>query len=507
MSTVEIHKYPNIHVRERDPFMSGEDYKLINETVGLYSAVALLIGTALGMAIFIVPTQMAAEAGPSITLAIFVAVVPMVLNVLLLLQLGGAIPVAGGIYVYCSRLVGPFWGVIGVAVPVIAIWSFLLFAALGFEQYLPVLIDLLPYSFEIPQLAVVWFLLFTFLAVNYLGIQIAARVQLVLVTVLIVGLLTFIGFGLVNTDPSNFTPVFPNGAGEPFADGFAPFLLAVVLLYVPFQGFSMIIEIGEELEKPVKNIPRTLGVGMTIVAVLSIGVVIALIGAVPWQELSTADGEAIEGGLAGALEGIAPPWAIGFIAISALVAAVTTVNTLFTSYSRTVMRAGRDKIAPEYFAGIHERFHTPYRAILLIGFPPILMAPFVDSLDAVLEVDILDWLVVVIVSGIFIAVMVGGVALWNLPKIFPQRYEYSIYKLPMPVLKVVAVGNVVTAALFTLMVASSAPTALAVVVGWIVLVALGYLYRVRRYEKQGIDIREQMSLLHEHEQIGGSNTD
>lgn len=490
--------------------MAAEEYKLINTTVGLYSAVALLVGTAIGMAIFIVPTQMAAEAGPSITLAVLVAIIPMIFNVLMLLQLGGAIPVAGGIYVYCSRLVGPFWGLIGIAVPLISIWAFLLFAALGFDQYLPVMIEILPYSFEVPQIAVVWFLLVSFLIVNYLGIQVAAKVQLVLVSVLVTGLLTFIGFGLAHTDPSNFTPFFPSGPGEPFENGLAPFLLAIVLLYVPFQGFSMIIEIGEELENPVKNIPRTLAIGMTIVSLISIGVIIALIGAVPWQELSTANGEPIEGGLAGALQGFAPTWAVFLIALSALLGAVTTVNTLFTSYSRTVMRAARDSVAPEFFADIHDRFQTPYRAILLIGSPPILMAPFVPQLDEFLaaqrDVNILDWLVVVIVSGIFIAVIVGGVALWNLPKIFPKRYEYSFYRLPMPVLKVVAIGNVVGSAIFMLMIVSSAPSGLAVVVGWIALVAVGYFYRVRKYEKRGIDIREKMSLLHEHEKIGGSNT-
>ena len=88
--------------------MPAEEYKLIDEQVGLWGAVALLVGTAIGMSIFVVPTQMAAVAGPSVTLAILASVVPMLLGVLLLLQLGGAIPVAGGIYVYGSRLVGPF---------------------------------------------------------------------------------------------------------------------------------------------------------------------------------------------------------------------------------------------------------------------------------------------------------------------------------------------------------------------------------------------------------------
>ncbi|WP_246084352.1 hypothetical protein [Salinadaptatus halalkaliphilus] len=64
--------------------MADDDFKLINEQVGPIAAVALLIGTAVGMSIFIVPTQMAAVAGPSIVLAIVLAIVPMVLGILLL---------------------------------------------------------------------------------------------------------------------------------------------------------------------------------------------------------------------------------------------------------------------------------------------------------------------------------------------------------------------------------------------------------------------------------------
>ena len=88
---------------------------------------------------------------------------------------------------------------------------------------------------------------------------------------------------------------------------------------------------------------------------------------------------------------------------------------------------------------------------------------------------------------------------------FPQRYEYSIYKLPMPVLRVVAVGNVAVSALFTLLVARSAPSALAVVLAWLALSAVLYVYRIRAYEKEGVDLRERMALLHKHERVGGSD--
>jgi APA family basic amino acid/polyamine antiporter len=487
--------------------MSADEYKLIDEQVGLWGAVALLVGTALGMSIFIVPTQMAAAAGPSITVAILVSIVPMVLGVLLLLQLGGAIPVAGGIYVYGSRLVGPFWGLLGVSVPVLAVWSYLLFAAIGFSDYLNGVLGSLGLP-AVPTVAAVWALLGAFLVLNYVGVNIVTKVQIGLVLVLIAGMIAFIVASLPHVDTANYTPLFPAGEGQPFQDSYAPFLLAVVTLYIPFQGFGMIIEIGEELENPVENIPRVLAVGMAIVTVLSIGIVFALVGAIPVENMTVTGqlgDEPVEGGLAAVGEGVLPAPVLLFVGLAALIAAATTVNTLLTSYSRTVMRAARDEVLPDVFADIHERYGTPHRAILLFGVPPMLAAPFVDFMEGVTGPELLDWLVVVVVTGIFIAFMIGGIALWNLPKVFPQRYEYSIYKLPMPVLRVVAVGNVVVSALFTLLVVQSAPSAFVVVLLWMLGSAALYRYRIRAYAKKGVDLKARMALLHKHEQVGGSD--
>ena len=484
--------------------MSADSYKLIDQRIGLWGAVALLVGTALGMSIFIVPTQMAAAAGPSITLAIVVSIVPMVLGVLLLLQLGGAIPVAGGIYVYGSRLVGPFWGVLGVSVPILAVWSYLLFAAIGFADYLNGLLDTLAGA-SVPTVVAAWVLLGSFLVLNYVGVRIVAKVQLAFVGLLVVGMLAFVLGGIPHIDAANFTPLFPADEGEPFADGFAPFLLAVVTLYIPFQGFGMIIEIGEELENPVENIPRVLGIGMAIVTLLTLAIVFTLVGAIPIENMTVSGqlgGEPVEGGLAAVGAGVLPDPLLLVIGVAALVAAATTVNTLYTSYSRTVMRAARDDVLPDVFAAVHDDYRTPHRAVLLFGVPPILAAPFVGQLDAVTGPAALDWLVTVVVTGIFVAFLIGGVALWNLPEVFPQRYEHSIYKLPMPVLKLVAVGNVVVSAVFTLLVVRSAPSAFGVVLAWIVLSAGLYWYRVRAYDRKGVDLRSRMAALHAHEQGG-----
>ncbi|SDQ33172.1 APC family permease [Natronobacterium texcoconense] len=489
--------------------MTEDEFKLITEAVGPLGAIVLLVGTALGMSIFLVPTQMAAEAGPSITIAILISIVPMVFGVLQLLQLGGAIPVAGGAYVYGSRLVGPFWGFLNVLLPVVAVWAYLLFAALGFAQYLPVFIEVLPIDVGVNTVLTVWAVLGAFLVINYVGIRITTKVQIALVGVLIAGMVTFILGGAASFDAGNFDPLFPAGEGEPFEEGLTPFFLAIVLLYIPFQGFAMIIEIGEELENPVKNIPRVLAVGMAFVSVMSVAIVVALVGGASWRgAVDPETGGPVEGGLAavGAEFGTLPDLALVFIALAALVAAVTTVNTLYTSYSRTIMRASRDELLPGYFAAIHDRFGTPHRSVILMGIPPIVAAPFVGIFDGLTAVEFLDWLVVLIVTGIFLSFMISGVALWNLPRVFPQRYEHSFYRLPLPVLKFVAVGNVVISFVFMVLVAASAPSALVVMLSIVLVASLGYAYRVRVADRNGFDLEEKMSLLHKHEKVGGSDT-
>jgi APA family basic amino acid/polyamine antiporter len=99
--------------------------------------------------------------------------------------------------------------------------------------------------------------------------------------------------------------------------------------------------------------------------------------------------------------------------------------------------------------------------------------------------------------------VIGGVALWRLPEVFPQRYEHSFYRLPMPVLRVVAVGNVAFSLIYTVFVATSAPTALGAVVLMLVVVYVSYRVRVYRHERRGVDIRSRMALLDQHERIGG----
>jgi hypothetical protein len=172
--------------------------------------------------------------------------------------------------------------------------------------------------------------------------------------------------------------------------------------------------------------------------------------------------------------------------------ALTTLNAVITSYSRTIMRASRDEVLSLRLADIHPKHKVPHWSIVALSLPPILLVPVAPS-AVVLSV----FLALIILFGGFIS----AIALWNLPKRFPEAYEHSLYKLPMPILKLAAIGSAASSVVFWLLVVAQALP----IVGTIVLIALVgygyYRYRVAAYARQGIDLRKRLTLLHDHESV------
>ena len=450
--------------------MSGE-HGVIDQRVGLVGATGLVVGNVIGIAIFVLAAPLTADAGPSVVLAMLLAGVPLIFSLLTILQLGGAIPVAGGTYVYGSRLVAPFWGFATPWMVVPGVWAGLLFTSHGFAEYVRHFVTVVPHE------GLMYLVLLAFLAVNLVGIRIVAQFQLAMVAVLLVGMLAFVVPGAVHVDPGNFTPVLPNGVG--------PFIVAVVSLHFPLRGFSMLIEIGEEIENPAKNIPRVLVLSAAVGLSLMVALLAVFVGVAGWRGV-----DALDAAVAAVAGSFLPSPLVALVVVAALLGSLTSVNTTFASYSRTIMRAARDDVVPEPFAAVHDRFDTPHRSVLLLGVPPLLLVPVTPS-PVVLSIALS--------LAILFAVFVGGLALWNLPKIFPQRYEYSLYRLPIPVLRVTAVGSVASAVLLWVALLTELPWIGAVVFGWLCVGWVVFRWRVRRFRERGVDLPERMRHLHDHE--------
>lgn len=460
--------------------MSEADFSVIDQKIGLFGGTLLLVGNVIAMTAFLLPAHLIADdgLGPEVAIAMMLVVLPITFSILSTLQVGGAMPAAGGSYVYGSRLISPFFGFLLPWIVVPSIWLGQLYLAFGFAEFM----RFFPTFDWIPMWALMYAVMVPFIVLNILGIRIVAQVQMVLVAIIVGGMLLFILPGTFAIDTANYSGMFEAGIG--------PFFVAVISLSIAMHGFNLATDLGEELENPVKNIPRVLGLSAVISIGLMVALVVVAVGVVPTEFYV----ENRDAGVALAAFEFLPWWGAYLVAAAAVVGAFTSINTLYTAYSRQIMRAARDEAIPLYFAKLHPEYQTPYRSILLLAVPALIMVPPMSQTTPVIMASVLA--MTSMIGGI-----ISSVALWNLPKRFERRYEYSIYKLPLPFLKFVAIASATVSTVFLLGVSLELSWILAIIFGWMALAYPAYRYRVRSLrEKKGIDLRKRMQSLHDYEE-------
>src|SRR5258707_6019243 len=86
----------------------------LRRVLGFWATTAMVIGTAIGSGIFLVPTKMVNAVGtPSMVFAVWIfGGVLTLFGALTYAELSAALPGAGGEYVYLNAAYGPFWGFI-----------------------------------------------------------------------------------------------------------------------------------------------------------------------------------------------------------------------------------------------------------------------------------------------------------------------------------------------------------------------------------------------------------
>ncbi|UHQ95100.1 APC family permease [Haloterrigena alkaliphila] len=445
------------------------DTETLSSSIGIVGVLALLVGNAISVPIFVLPGPLAGTAGPALILAIILAAVPASFVVLYNAVLGSAMPVAGGLYVYISRLTAPYWGfLVPFTIPLVA-WASLLITATGFAEYTQIF-------FDAPSTLLVYILLTFVLIVNLIGLRLVAQVQLVFFAGLVIALLTFIVPGASAVDTANYAPFFPD---------YGAFGLAVVALFYPFLGFGLLVELGEEIDNPGRTIPLVLGLGIGIVALFYVALIAVLVGVVPYTQLGS------EADLALAASRFLPWWGEYIVAAGAVFAVVTTVNTTLLVFSRTLMRASRDGILPASLSRIHPRFDTPYYAVAVLGVPPFLLVPIAGEIVG---------LSVFIGLASLTAYFFCAIGLWNLPREFPNHYANAPFRLRRyRGLLAAVVGGAFATGTFWIVTLLQQPIVGVVLIGWFV-VAYGY-YRYRLSKTDLVETYRTMTTLDRHEQV------
>jgi APA family basic amino acid/polyamine antiporter len=324
----------------------------LKRELGLAMATALVIGNMVGSGVFLLPSALAATAGPvSIVAWVFTGFGAMLLA-LVFAWLGRVYPKTGGPYVYARKAFGDLVGFTSAWTYWINAWVGNAAIAIAFAGYLAVFW---------PRASTYWIatliaigLVWVFTLVNIAGVRAAGRVQLWTTILKFIPLLVIGIVGLFFMHADNFDPFT-------IKHGFDWGINAAALLTLwAFIGLESATVPAEEVKDPERTIPRATIYGTAASTLLYLISSIALFGMIPSSTLAKstspfADGaNIIFGGTGGGK----------FIAVVAMISIAGVLNGWILLQGRVPLAAAQDGLFPKRFAEVDERTSTPVFGIV-----------------------------------------------------------------------------------------------------------------------------------------------
>ena len=315
----------------------------------------------------------------------------------------------GGMYTQFAIFAGDKWAGYYSVVYFITDVSLAMYA-LSFAQY--ALLALLPTGGSQKVIALVVGTLFFIL--NYFGVDLMAKIQNLLVVVLLLSLTMFAVFGLAQVDLVNY---FSNADGMFMTEGVSGFLTATAYLGFATGGATVILGVSAECKNPTKDIPFVIITATIGVAVLYGLVATTAAGILPVPEVANQPLTLV------AAEILPKPLYIFFIVGGAMFALATTLNSQIMSCTKPVMQSCEDGWFPQSLAAL-SKYKTPWK--ILIIYYIILVVPIV------LELEIAQISSIVQILG-YLNNLVLTITAMKLPKLFPEAWEKSQFEVPTPV--------------------------------------------------------------------------
>ena len=206
--------------------------------------------------------------------------------------------------------------------------------------------------------------------INYFGVGIASRVQIVLTVLFLLCAVLFVVSGIASGEVGNLAPYFGDSALG--SGGLAGMLAVFVTVPFWYVGFDTIPQAAEERRE---NSPlHRLGLYVVLAIICSTLFYIAIIlgagMAGPWRDIV---GEELPTAAAfsAAFES---QWLVRLVLIAGLIGLLTSWNGFFLAGSRVLFSLGRGRIIHESFGQAHAKYGTPTTAVLFSGLVTFLSA-------------------------------------------------------------------------------------------------------------------------------------
>ncbi|MDZ7631128.1 MAG: APC family permease [Gemmatimonadaceae bacterium] len=315
--------------------------------VGRWDMVALVINGIVGAGIFGLPQKVHALLGAWGLLAIVACAVLMGFIVACFAEVSSRFSDTGGPYLYAADAFGPFAAfVVG--------WLLWLARVTGLCAIAGVLAEYMTFLVPavgagVPRAALLTAVIGALGWLHVRGTRGATRFGSAITIAKLAPLFVFVLVGLPHIDASRF-----DFAVQPAR---ADFSAAVLLLGFAFVGWETALVAAGEMRDPRRDAPFSLGVGLSGVAALYVGIQAVCIGTLPGLAASSRP-------LADAALTFLGPAGATLIVVGAAVSMLGTINGGVLAISRIPFAMAEAKQLPAALAELHPRFRTPVLSIV-----------------------------------------------------------------------------------------------------------------------------------------------
>jgi basic amino acid/polyamine antiporter, APA family len=320
--------------------------------LGLWTAIALVVGSMIGSGVFLLPATLATFGAASL-LGWGLTLCGALLLALVYSWLAKAITRTGGSYAYAHDAFGPGAGFFVAWSNWVSMWCGNAALAVAFAGSLGAVFPeatATPLRGAIISLVALWFCTI----VNIAGVREAGRMQLITTILKIVPLILFGVLGLAYVHADSYQPFNPSGKS----------LLAVTTLTAAitlwaFLGFEAATIPSASIKDPERTVPRATIIGMLIAGIATMLTCTVVIGLLPSDILVKSAAPMADA--ATRLWGASAGLAVGIIAT---ISCFGALNGWVLLQAQVPMAAANDKMFPSIFAKVDTR-NTPIAGLLI----------------------------------------------------------------------------------------------------------------------------------------------
>jgi APA family basic amino acid/polyamine antiporter len=283
-------------------------------------------------------------------------------------ELASTYPIAGGGSVYARKAFGDIagfiagWGLLLDYTICIPLFALIAIGYLGFFIPTVIFAYIIIGPLHISVMGVIAAILVVFLIVlNYLGIRESASLNIIFVTLCLIGLSILLIIGFLTVWNWAFLLGQIQWGVAPTASSF---LYSISIATVSFIGLESISEAAEETKDPGKTITRSTLALITCIIFFTVTVSLLALGIVPWQLIAEGTANPL------AVVAIHLPWGAilaPFIAIIGVTICYVSANSGIVGVSRVSYEMSRSQLIPQWFNKLHSKYRTPHRSIILFS--------------------------------------------------------------------------------------------------------------------------------------------